>query len=52
MKDQEEMEHRVLEKIRQKMDRIKASQQKIQEGVSYKEKPQLGRGKLRILIHF
>lgn len=43
MKDQEEMEHRVLEKIRQKMDRIKASQQKIQEGVSYKEKPQLGR---------
>ncbi|CAG9862827.1 unnamed protein product [Phyllotreta striolata] len=31
MKDQEETERRVLEKIREKMERIKANQQKIQE---------------------
>ncbi|XP_018574920.1 piezo-type mechanosensitive ion channel component isoform X3 [Anoplophora glabripennis] len=42
MKDQEEIEHRILEKIKQKMDRIKANQQKMQ-GVSYKDRPQLGR---------
>lgn len=43
MKEQEEMEHRILEKIKQKMDRIKANQEKIQVG--YKDKTQIGRGK-------
>lgn len=37
------MEHKILEKIKQKMDRIKANQQKIQVG--YKDKTQIGRGK-------
>ncbi|KAJ8961208.1 hypothetical protein NQ318_008891 [Aromia moschata] len=37
MKEQEEMEYRVLEKIKMKMDRIKANQQKIQ-AASYTDK--------------
>jgi hypothetical protein len=36
MTEQEEQEHRVLEKIKAKMDKIKANQQKIQ-GASYKD---------------
>ncbi|XP_028128459.1 piezo-type mechanosensitive ion channel component isoform X5 [Diabrotica virgifera virgifera] len=45
MKEQEEIEKRVLEKIREKMERIKANQQKIQDSIStgrhtqYKIKP-------------
>nr|CAI5853646.1 unnamed protein product [Callosobruchus analis] len=36
--NQEEQEHRVLEKIKMKMDRIKANQQKIQDSVKGKRK--------------
>ncbi|KAJ8911745.1 hypothetical protein NQ315_003645 [Exocentrus adspersus] len=43
MTDQEELEHQILDKIKQKMDRIKANQQKIQNA-GYKDRPQLGRG--------
>ncbi|XP_057662866.1 piezo-type mechanosensitive ion channel component isoform X22 [Diorhabda carinulata] len=35
MKEQEETEKKVLEKIREKMERIKANQQKIQDSVSH-----------------